>query len=129
MVGRSFKLGRKTRNGNESGNWSFTHQNLAVAFDRGGIVGGQWECDQPVSQKHLFNSYSRILPQAIAQDIASLILVSPLWLILAILELRGSLRAGLVWLGVLTFTAYNYMIYTFSVPFGALFPYGWLFLA
>lgn len=61
-------------------------------------------------------------PQAIAQDIASLVLVSPLWLILAILALRGSLRSYLVWLGVLVFTVYNYVIYTFSVPFGPLFP-------
>ena len=61
------------------------------------------------------------LPQAIAQDIASLAIVSPLWLILALLALRGSLRAYLLWLGVLTFTVYNYVIYTFSVPFGSLF--------
>lgn len=60
-------------------------------------------------------------PQAIAQDIANLALVSPAWLILATLALRGSVRAYLLWLGVLTFTVYNYMIYTFSVPFGPLF--------
>jgi hypothetical protein len=60
-------------------------------------------------------------PQAIAQDIASLVFVSPAWLILAILAIRGSLRAYLLWLGVLTFTVYNYVIYTFSVPFGPLF--------
>jgi hypothetical protein len=61
------------------------------------------------------------LPQAIAQDIANLIMVAPLWIILAVLALRGSLRAYLLWLGVLTFTVYNYVIYTFSVPFGPLF--------
>ncbi len=61
-------------------------------------------------------------PQALAQDIASLAIVSPLWLICAVLALRGSLRAYLVWLGVLTFTIYNYVIYTFSVPFGPLYP-------
>ncbi len=62
------------------------------------------------------------LPQALAQDIASLVIVSPMWLILAILSFGGSLRAYLLWLGVLTFTVYNYVIYTFSVPFGPLFP-------
>ncbi len=62
------------------------------------------------------------LPQAIAQDIASLAIVSPLWLVLAVLALRGSVRAYLLWLGVLTFTVYNYVIYTFSVPFGPLYP-------
>jgi hypothetical protein len=61
------------------------------------------------------------LPQALAQDIANLAVVSPAWLILAALALRGSLRAYLLWLGVLTFTIYNYVIYTFSVPFGPLF--------
>ncbi len=61
------------------------------------------------------------LPQALAQDTASLVIVSPAWFILAVLALRGSLRAYLVWLGVLAFTVYNYVIYTFSVPFGPLF--------
>src|SRR6266540_4410606 len=60
-------------------------------------------------------------PQAFAQDIANLSVVSPAWLILAALALRGSLRAYLLWLGVLTFTVYNYVIYTFSIPFGPLF--------
>ena len=46
---------------------------------------------------------------------------SPAGLILAALALRGSLRAYLLWLGVLTFTVYNYVIYTFSIPFGPLF--------
>jgi hypothetical protein len=61
------------------------------------------------------------LPQALAQDIANLAIVSPAWLILAALALRGSVRAYLLWLGVLTFTVYNYVIYTFSIPFGPLF--------
>jgi hypothetical protein len=61
------------------------------------------------------------LPQALAQDIASLAIVTPLWLVVAVLALRGSLRAYLLWLGVLTFTVYNYVIYAFSVPFGPLF--------
>ena len=69
--------------------------------------------------------YSRLtpvfLPQAMAQDIANLAIVAPAWLILATLALRGSLRAFLLWLGVLAFTVYNYVIYMFSVPFGPLF--------
>src|SRR5829696_865778 len=60
-------------------------------------------------------------PQALAQDIANLVVVAPAWLILAVLALRGSLRWYLSWLGVLTFTVYNYVIYTFSIPFGPLF--------
>ena len=61
------------------------------------------------------------LPQAIAQDVANLAIASPALLITAALALRGSLRAYLLWLGVLTFTVYNYVIYTFSIPFGPLF--------
>ena len=61
------------------------------------------------------------LPQALAQDVADLTVVAPAWLILAVLALRGSLRAYLLWLGVLTFTVYNYVIYAFAVPFGPLF--------
>ncbi len=59
--------------------------------------------------------------QALAQDIANLAIVSPLLLILAVLALRGSLRAYLLWLGVLIFNIYNYVIYTLDVPFGPLF--------
>ena len=45
------------------------------------------------------------------------------WLLAsAVLALRGSLRAYLVWLGVVAFTVYSYVIYAFSVPFGPLFP-------
>jgi hypothetical protein len=61
------------------------------------------------------------LPQALAQDTANLALASPALLILAALALRSSLRAYLLWLGVLTFTVYNYVIYAFSIPFGPLF--------
>ncbi len=61
------------------------------------------------------------LPQAIAQDIANLAVASPAMLILAVIALRGSLRAYILWLGVVTFTVYNYIIYTFSIPFGPLF--------
>ena len=61
------------------------------------------------------------LTQAYAQDVANLALVAPAWLILAALTLRGSVRARLLWLGVLLFTVYNYVIYTLSVPFGPLF--------
>ena len=61
------------------------------------------------------------LPQALAQDIANLAVAAPAMILLAVLALRGSLRAYLLWLGVLAFTVYNYVIYTFSIPFGPLF--------
>ncbi len=65
---------------------------------------------------------SAFLRQALAQDIANLALAAPAMLICGVLSLRGSLRAYLVWLGVVTFTVYNYVIYAFSIPFGPLFP-------
>jgi hypothetical protein len=75
-----------------------------------------------LSVKSIYASLTpAFLPQALAQDLANLAIVSPLWLILAALALRGSLRAYLLWLGILAFTIYNYVIYTFSVPFGSLF--------
>ncbi|MCC7130614.1 MAG: hypothetical protein B6D39_04160 [Anaerolineae bacterium UTCFX2] len=84
---------------------------LAIA---GSVIG--------LAVKSIYSGLTAVfLPQALAQDIANLAIVSPLWIILAALALRGSLRAYLLWLGVLAFTVYNYVIYTFSIPFGALF--------
>src|SRR5688572_26328476 len=75
-----------------------------------------------LSVKSIYASLTPVFfPQALAQDIANLVVVAPAWLILAVLALRGSLRAYLSWLGVLAFTVYNYVIYTFSIPFGSLF--------
>ena len=61
------------------------------------------------------------LPQALAQDVANLAIAAPALLVCAMLSLRGSLRAYLLWVGVLAFTVYNYVIYAFSIPFGPLF--------
>jgi hypothetical protein len=61
------------------------------------------------------------LPQALAQDLVNLLVVSPAMIILAVLALRGSSRAYLLWLGTLLFTTYNYVIYSVGIPFGPLF--------
>lgn len=58
--------------------------------------------------------------QSAAQDITNLIAL-PTLVLLAVLAARGSLRAYLVWLGVLAFTVYSYAIYTFTINFGPLF--------
>lgn len=58
---------------------------------------------------------------ATAQDLVGLIVVGPLLLVLGVAGARGSLRAWLSWLGLLSFTVYNYAIYAFSVHFGPLF--------
>ena len=61
------------------------------------------------------------IDQAIAQDVVNLTIAAPATLLLAWLAWRGSVRAGLLWTGVLTFTAYNYAIYTMSIHVGPLF--------
>jgi hypothetical protein len=59
--------------------------------------------------------------QAIAQDIINLAIVSPAIIVLALLARRGTLAAYLAWLGAMSFTVYNYVIYTLSVHAGPLF--------
>ncbi|WP_326968269.1 hypothetical protein [Arthrobacter sp. CG_A4] len=65
---------------------------------------------------------SAFLFQALAQDIVNAVVAAPLVVLCAVLALRGSYRAYLIWLGAVAFTVYSYVIYTFSVPFGAVFP-------
>jgi hypothetical protein len=59
--------------------------------------------------------------QAIGQDIVSLGAALPALVVGAILASRGSERARLVWLGVLTYLVYTYIIYAFHVRFNPLF--------
>jgi hypothetical protein len=69
--------------------------------------------------------YAELTPafraQALAQDIVNLLVVSPAMLLLAVLAMRGSASAYVLWLGTLLFTSYNYLIYTVAIPFDALF--------
>ncbi len=58
--------------------------------------------------------------QAIGQDIANLV-AFPALLLLAIAAGRGSVRAYLGWTGILVYSAYTYVIYSFDVHFGPLF--------
>ena len=72
--------------------------------------------------QHLYDTLTpAFLPQALAQDLVNLLVVSPAMIVLSLLALRGSSPAFLLWLGTLLFTAYNYVIYTVGVPFGPLF--------
>lgn len=59
--------------------------------------------------------------QSIGQDIANLMLF-PALVAVATAASRGSLRAYLLWLGLLLYSVYTYMIYVFAVQFGPLFP-------
>ena len=58
--------------------------------------------------------------QAVGQDLTNLVAFSALALVAA-LAARGSLRAYLLWLGVLAYGVYTYTIYAFAIGFGPLF--------
>ena len=59
--------------------------------------------------------------QAVGQDLITLVVALPTLVISAILALRGSRRAHLVWLGVLGYLVYTYMTYTLAIQFNPLF--------
>src|SRR4051794_13669143 len=58
--------------------------------------------------------------QAVGQDIANLV-AFPVLVWCAIVAVRGSLRAYLLWLGLLAFSAYSFAIYAFAMHFEPLF--------
>lgn len=59
--------------------------------------------------------------QGIAQDFISLFVTIPVMLISFVFALRGSIRARLVWLGMLGYTLYSYILYAFFVSFNSMF--------
>lgn len=59
--------------------------------------------------------------QAVAQAVVDLAVVTPALVVAAWMARRGSLVAYPVWLGALSFTVYNHVIYTLSVHAGPLF--------
>jgi hypothetical protein len=54
-------------------------------------------------------------------DLATLAIAVPLFIAALVLSLRGSVRAQLVWLGMLDFTLYNYAYYLFGAAFNRYF--------
>src|SRR3989338_5227357 len=59
--------------------------------------------------------------QGTGQDYINLFIVFPALLISAYLISKGSIRALLIWLGLLIYIAYSYVLYSFFVTFGPLF--------
>jgi hypothetical protein len=59
--------------------------------------------------------------QGAGQDLANLAVVVPLLLSSAYLAWRGSIRALLVWVGVLLYLLYSYVLYAFYVHFNPFF--------
>ncbi|MDR7497961.1 MAG: hypothetical protein QN174_13510 [Armatimonadota bacterium] len=60
--------------------------------------------------------------QAAGQDLVNIAVAVPALAASAYLARRGSMRAWLVWLGVLIYLVYSYLLYAFFVHFGPLFP-------
>lgn len=60
--------------------------------------------------------------QGVGQDIVNLVVAVPVLVVSAHLAQKGSLRALLVWTGALMYLVYSYIVYSFFVHFGPLFP-------
>jgi hypothetical protein len=56
--------------------------------------------------------------QAVAQDYVNLFLAMPALFIAAYFVYKGSLRAYLIWLGILIYVMYSYFLYAFFIHFG-----------
>lgn len=60
--------------------------------------------------------------QGIGQDLVNLAVAVPVLLASAWFLRKGSVRALLVWMGVLIYVIYSYLMYAFSIHFGMMFP-------
>ena len=81
----------------------------AIAAGAGFFIDGLYR-DAPVNAA-----------QAVGQDLVTLVVALPVLVISAILALRGSGRAHLVWLGALGYLVYTYVSYALALQFNALF--------
>ncbi|HEX5913422.1 MAG TPA: hypothetical protein VFY54_09875 [Rubrobacter sp.] len=59
--------------------------------------------------------------QAVGQDLITLLVALPVLVVSAILALRGSMRAHLVWLGALGYLVYTYASFALAIEFNSLF--------
>jgi hypothetical protein len=59
--------------------------------------------------------------QAVGQDLITLVVALPVLVVSAILALRGSMRAHLVWQGALGYLVYTYASYALAIEFNSLF--------
>lgn len=69
----------------------------------------------------LYRDTTSFMAQAVGQDLVSLAVVLPALIICAVLAIRGSERARLLWLGILVYLVYSYAIAAFNVRFNRLF--------
>jgi hypothetical protein len=58
----------------------------------------------------------------LGNDLVTLLLVLPIFIVAMVLAVRGSKRVGLVWIGILDYLLYNYAFYLFGGVFNRFFP-------
>ncbi len=83
---------------------------VALVTSLGGMLGMAYRADS-----------SNLAAQAMGQDGVNVFIAYPLLLVLMVLALRGSVRAYLMWLGILIYSAYSYLIYATSLHFSGWF--------
>jgi hypothetical protein len=67
----------------------------------------------------LYRDAPSIVQQALGQDLVSLAIVLPTLIVTAVLSIRGSLGARLIWLGALVYLVYSCAVFAFYVQFNA----------
>ncbi|TFF88490.1 MAG: hypothetical protein EU550_01185 [Promethearchaeota archaeon] len=69
----------------------------------------------------LYRDPHEVLVQAIVQDIVTLFILFPIFVISLIYSHKGSLKGTIVWLGCLGYTLYTYILYTAMAAFNVFF--------
>ena len=70
----------------------------------------------------IYSAETRIhAAQYVGNDVGNLVLIVPVLMIVAIMALRGSVAARLVWMGTLVYLIYDFLGYAFGAHFNAMF--------
>jgi hypothetical protein len=94
--------------------WCYTLSILVVGLAIVASVGG-------LTVPGLYNDRELIKSIWKGNDIVTLALVVPLFIITMLLTKRGSVHAKLVWMGLLGYSLYNYAFYLFGAAFNKFF--------
>jgi hypothetical protein len=69
----------------------------------------------------LYRDPHEVLVQALAQDVVTLFIILPVFVISLFFSQKGSLKGTIVWLGCLGYTLYTYILYTAMAAFNVFF--------
>jgi hypothetical protein len=84
---------------------------LAIVASAGGLLLGD-----------LYRDNALVTVGWVGNDLVTLVVAVSVLVAALILSMRGSLRARLVWLGMLGYTLYNYAFYLFGAAFNRFLP-------